>query len=414
MTNIQQQLQKLEDRFLDGEITEPTFKELRERLLARQGGASETGGGGHTLDISDSVVKGDIRQTTHAAGGAVLGGGINVVFGGGVPCGAPQAMRMLCAICGRRNPEDDTFRCRLCGRDHLCLGHLDKELRCCDECSAVEERKTEQRGRERASEEAEQRRKEEEEEKEKDCRRQQEPDELELDCGGGVWIKFKRIPVGSFVMGSEETIYEKPIHSVTFSQPFFMGVYLVTQAQYAAVMGENPSKFKNDTDRPQHPVEQVSWDDARDFCRALAQKTGHPIRLPSEAEWEYACRAGSTAKYCFGDGAGQLKRYANYEKTPIYGGKSTSPVGAFLPNAWGLYDMHGNVYEWCEDKWHEDYQGAPTDGSPWLSGEFPRRVSRGGAWGGSDSICRAAARSMMASCSGCHLGFRLAFSTALH
>jgi formylglycine-generating enzyme required for sulfatase activity len=188
-------------------------------------------------------------------------------------------------------------------------------------------------------------------------------------------------------MGSEKgRDNEKPVHEVTIVKPFYIGVYPVTQAQYQAVMGTNPYGFKG----PNRPVECVSWDQAVEFCRKLSEKEGKRYRLPSEAEWEYACRAGSTAEYCFGDSEAELGDHAWF-----YGnsGAQTHEVGQKKPNAWGLYDMHGNDWEWCEDVWHENYEGAPADGSAWTTGGEPSlRVLRGGAWNLYPSNCRSADR----------------------
>jgi formylglycine-generating enzyme required for sulfatase activity len=202
-----------------------------------------------------------------------------------------------------------------------------------------------------------------------------------LDCGNGIKLELVRIPAGSFMMGSNEYNDEKPIHRVNVPE-FLMAKYQVTQAQYEAVMGKNPSLFKG----KQNPVEQVSWHEAQEFCKKLAQKTGRKVKLPSEAQWEYACRAGSTGKYCFGDNVDQLEKYAWCNENSNY---TTHPVGEKLANAWGLYDMHGNVWEWCEDVWHDSYNGAPSDGSAWLSrsGEFDRML-RGGSWFNDANRCR--------------------------
>jgi len=173
-------------------------------------------------------------------------------------------------------------------------------------------------------------------------------------------------------------------------------------------MGTNPSKFQV---LENNPVDSVFWEDARQFCKKLSEKTGKKISLPSEAQWEYACRAGSTVLYCFGDNEEQLKEYANYEDTPIYGKKSTSPIGIFKPNAWGLYDMHGNLWEWCEDIWHDNYEGAPVDGTAWTYGEPLGRIEhlyRGGSWGMYARGCHSSMRSRFASrCVAPYLGFRI-------
>jgi formylglycine-generating enzyme required for sulfatase activity len=180
------------------------------------------------------------------------------------------------------------------------------------------------------------------------------------------------VSAGSFMMGSNFGNNEMPVHQVTIQEGFYMGRYEVTQAQWQAVMGNNPSRFKGDN----LPVEQVSWDDAQEFIRRLnARGDGYTYRLPSEAEWEYACRAGTT-----GDYAGNLDAMAWYDKNS---GPQTHPVGQKQPNGFGLYDMHGNVWEWCEDWYHDGYNGAPTDGSAWLSGGYPNlRMLRGGSFGG--------------------------------
>jgi formylglycine-generating enzyme required for sulfatase activity len=212
------------------------------------------------------------------------------------------------------------------------------------------------------------------------------------------------IPGGNFMMGTEEEEIErlvkkfdweyfraeKPQHEVTV-QTFFMGKYPITQAQYQQVMNENPSKFKGD-DRP---VEMVSWDDAVEFCQRLSKQTGKEYRLPTEAEWEYACRAGTTTAFHFGETI--TDKLANYNASQIYAGEpkgeyreETILVGSFPPNAFGLYDMHGNVWEWCEDDWHKNYEGAPNDGSAWLSEKSSSKVIRGGSWFGDPSFCRSA------------------------
>jgi formylglycine-generating enzyme required for sulfatase activity len=201
----------------------------------------------------------------------------------------------------------------------------------------------------------------------------------ELDLGGGVTMKLALIPAGKFMMGED-----KDQHEVTISKPFYMGVTEVTQAQYEAVMGTNPSIFKGAT----NPVDRVSWNDATEFCKKLSEKTRQAVRLPTEAEWEYACRAGSKTKFCFGDADGGLGDYAWYQ---VNSGGTTHPVGQKKPNAWGLFDMHGNVWECCAD-WYGDYpKGAVTDPQGPASG--PYRVLRGGSWFDIPIYCRAARRS---------------------
>ena len=186
----------------------------------------------------------------------------------------------------------------------------------------------------------------------------------------GVGINFVWVPAGSFMMGSETgEKNERPMHRVTIGAGFYMGKYEVTQAQWMQVMGNNPSDFKGDT----LPVEHVSWHDAQEFIRKLnALGDGFAYRLPTEAEWEYAGRAGTT-----GDYAGELEAMAWYESNAK---GSTHPVGQKKPNLFGLYDMHGNVWEWCADMSPETYQGAPSDGSAWLDPGSQKRILRGGSW----------------------------------
>ncbi|MFN7635973.1 MAG: SUMF1/EgtB/PvdO family nonheme iron enzyme [Pseudanabaena sp.] len=197
---------------------------------------------------------------------------------------------------------------------------------------------------------------------------------LILDCGNGVKLELVKVAAGSFNMGSNEINNAKPMHRVNLHE-FFIGKYSVTQAQYQAVRGKNPLNFKG----AQDPVENVSWHDAVKFCEKLAKRIGQKVRLPTEAEWEYACRAGSTRKYCFGDDVNKLYSYAwcgvNSRGKP-------HTVGEKLANSWGLHDMHGNVSEWCEDVWHGNYNGAPVNGSAWLTGgdDNNMRVNRGGSW----------------------------------
>ena len=200
-----------------------------------------------------------------------------------------------------------------------------------------------------------------------------------------VTLEMVSLPAGQFLMGSPDYESEKPPHQVKLNS-FAIGKYPVTQAQYEAVMGINPSEFKNN---PQNPVEQVSWNDAQAFCRKLSQITGKTYRLPTEAEWEYACRAGTTTRYYFGDDASQLGDYAWYDGNSQ---DKTHPVGQKKPNAWGLYDMSGNVWEWCEDNWHSSYENAPRDGSAWLTNDNDYPILRGGSWYCDLSACRSAYR----------------------
>ncbi|MGK7950767.1 MAG: formylglycine-generating enzyme family protein [Xenococcaceae cyanobacterium] len=220
---------------------------------------------------------------------------------------------------------------------------------------------------------------------------------------------------GEFLMGSPETELnsedsERPQHKVTVPT-FFMGKYPVTQEQWRVVAGfsqinrelkPNPSEFKGD----KRPVEQVNWYEAKEFCARLSKHTGREYRLPSEAEWEYACRAGTTTPFHFGETiTTDLANYRGtddeeYKWSGSYGEgpkgeyrEETTPVGTFPPNNFGLCDMHGNVWEWCEDHWHDNYQNAPTDGSSWTSnGDSSLCVLRGGSWFNDPGDCRSATR----------------------
>ncbi len=227
------------------------------------------------------------------------------------------------------------------------------------------------------------------------------------DLGYGVGLSMVSIPGGAFVMGAPKTgeaakDSERPQHLVRVPS-FFMGKYPVTQEQWFAVselpkvncdLDPNCSTFKG----LQRPVECVSWDEAVEFCDRLSHRTGRQYRLPSEAEWEYACRAGTTTPFHFGETI--TTDWANCNGNDTYGAgpkgesrKQTTDVGTFPPNAFGLYDMHGNVWEWCLDHKHANYQGAPTDGSAWATGgDSERRVIRGGSWGSDLGLCRSAHR----------------------
>ena len=218
-------------------------------------------------------------------------------------------------------------------------------------------------------------------------------------------MEFVLIPAGEFEMGSPSVEIgrdpnEGPVHTVTIEKAYYLGKYEVTQKQWGEVMGFNPSKFKGDD----LPVEYVSWADAQEFVRKVNQMEGtDKYRLPSEAEWEYAARAGTTTRYSFGDDESDLGYYAWWDRNP---GDKTHPVGQKQPNAWGLYDIHGNVWEWVQDRWHSDYDGAPTDGSAWESGSSTIRVIRGGYWDYSAS-CRSAYRGNHYPDRRSYLGFRL-------
>jgi formylglycine-generating enzyme required for sulfatase activity len=219
---------------------------------------------------------------------------------------------------------------------------------------------------------------------------------VDKNLGDQVILSMVKILGGSFQMGSllgKGLDFERPQHEVQVSE-FWMGKYPVTQAQWRYVaslprekseLGANPSTFDGDN----RPVEQVSWNQAIEFCQRLSRKTGNEYRLPSEAEWEYACRAGTLTDFYFGDAL--TPKLANYDKNEV----TTKDVGIYLPNAFGLYDMHGNVCEWCQDYWHDSYQGAPQDGSAWTSADAGKdnyRLVRGGSWNANPSNCRSAVR----------------------
>ncbi len=233
------------------------------------------------------------------------------------------------------------------------------------------------------------------------------------DLGNGIFLDMINIPSGKFLMGSlqdEKDSYkdERPQNEVSVPS-FFMGKYPVTQAQWRVIASRtdlkvekdldlNPAYFKDRPDSDRRPVEQVSWYDAIEFCARLSKLTGREYRLPSEAEWEYACRAGTTTPFYFGETiTGEL---ANYRASETYAGEAkgeyreeTTSVGQFLPNAFGLYDMHGNVWEWCADTWHDNYDGAPRDGSVWTeNGDDNRSPPRGGSWCIYPDSCRSAYR----------------------
>jgi len=199
----------------------------------------------------------------------------------------------------------------------------------------------------------------------------------------------------TFTMGSPPTELQRgddeTIREIRIDRPFYMAAHQVTQEQYAAVVGDNPSTFKGD----KRPVENVTWEDAANFCQLLSERTGRTVRLPTEAEWEYACRAGMTAP--FSTGATITAEQANFNASLPYGdgpvGENrarTTDVGTFPPNPWGLYDMHGNVQEWCQD-WYGPYDAASTlDPSGPAGGE--QRVLRGGSWRSPPDRVRSASR----------------------
>ena len=214
-----------------------------------------------------------------------------------------------------------------------------------------------------------------------------------------IGMKLVLIPKGTFMMGSPESEKgrneNETQHEVTISKDYYLGVHEVTQAQYEKVIGKNPSHFQGaivGNENADLPVENVSWHDAVEFCKKLSElpeekKAGRVYRLPTEAQWEYACRAGSKTAYSFDDEEGLLPVYGWFIRNSS---QRTHTVGLLEPNAWGLYDMHGNVWEWCSD-WHEEYpKGAVSDPSGPREGSG--RVSRGGGWGLVAAFCRSTSR----------------------
>ncbi|PZO46405.1 MAG: hypothetical protein DCF15_20320 [Phormidesmis priestleyi] len=226
--------------------------------------------------------------------------------------------------------------------------------------------------------------------------------------GNALALDMVLVPAGCFMMGSpddepERRESEGPQHEVTLPN-FFMGRYPVTQAQWRAVAAIDKVDIKLEPDPPSFkganlPVEQVSWYEAVEFCERLKKHTKRPYHLPSEAEWEYACRAGTTTPFAFGKTLTTEATSYNGNHTYNDGHKGayrekTTPVDEFgCANAFGLCDMHGNVDEWCVDHWHDNYEGAPIDGSAWLSAdETSGRLVRGGSWGNNPGLCRSASR----------------------
>ncbi len=230
---------------------------------------------------------------------------------------------------------------------------------------------------------------------------QEEPEAGEamtIDLGGGVEMEFVWIPPGEYMRGGRlspkeaakkyerrASWYERehPLHEVRLTEGFWMAKTPVTQAQYERMTGENPSFFVGEN----RPVERVSWDDAVGFAEKLSERGEGTFRLPTEAEWEYACRAGTETQFYFGDDAEQLGDYAWYSGNSD---NETHPVASKEPNDWGLYDMHGNVWEWCAD-WFGDYPSEPVT-DPTGPDTGVRRVVRGGSWSNSPRYCRSASR----------------------
>ena len=255
------------------------------------------------------------------------------------------------------------------------------------------------------------------------------PSEMTIDLPGlpaeAKPLVLVRIPAGSFYMGSNDDSSwswcypcEQPVHHVNIAYDFYLAKHEITQGQWLAVMGSEPASGYGDGN--DYPVYFVSWNDCQAFVAALNAPGQGTFRMPSEAEWEYACRAGTTTRFSFGDSncaptgctSCDLSNYAWWcgnngaSGAPEYG---TKIVGQKPPNGFGLYDMHGNVWEWCQDWWHEGYTGAPADGSAWEAGGGTYRVMRGGRWSSDARYCRSSSRSRHSpAVTSYYLGFRVA------
>jgi len=226
------------------------------------------------------------------------------------------------------------------------------------------------------------------------------PEVRTVDLGSGVKLELVLIPAGEFDMGNPNAIGpvtkdEGPVHRVRLTRPFYMGTYEVTQEQWQRLMGTNPSHWQD----PRRPVESISWHDCQEFIRRLNERyaEGLLFRLPTEAEWEYACRAGTETLFHFGETISTNQ--VNYRGTqffnnapPVGTPKKSLPVGSFSPNAWGLYNMHGNVREWCSDWYTADYYARSPLDDPAGPATGMKRILRGGNWGEEASYCRSAAR----------------------
>ena len=222
----------------------------------------------------------------------------------------------------------------------------------------------------------------------------------------GLNMKLVKVNGGTFQMGSNEySSEEQPVHSVVLST-FYLGKFEVTQAQWRAVMGTSPSSFSG---CDACPVEKVSWDDVQEFLQKLNQASGRNYTLPTEAQWEYSAAGGASNRTKY-PGTNDENLLGNYAWFDDNSSNKTHPVGTKSPNALGLYDMSGNVWEWCEDDWHENYQGAPADGRAWI--DSPRgsyRVDRGGSGNNDPANCRVAFRDAdPPGYRNCSLGFRVA------
>ncbi len=325
---------------------------------------------------------------------AKVDGGIHINMGDQA---VPEPGLVVCPLCGLRNELRETFFCRQCERDYLCRDHLDRKRHACEECSGTIQVEAEGTL----------------------VREEGAGAEPPTRIAGPLDMEFVLIPAGEFMMGStEDELFGPPEeeltgpgeqsfarlerrkddehhHRVRITKSFYMQTTPVTQAQWKTVMAENPSEFRGDG----RPVERVSWDDVQMFLIQLNNKHGAKCRLPTEAEWEYACRAGTTTPFHFGETitseqANFDSQYFSWWVEDLVGDSpaETTPVRSFPPNAWGLYDMHGNVAEFCQD-WYQKYyyHESPVDDPKGpAGGEY--RVVRGGAYGNEHGGVRASCR----------------------
>jgi len=409
MATPQELLEKLEERLILGEISEETYKQLKANLLARLGSTPAAGG----VSIGEGAVVKEV-QNIHTTESHTTEGRASV---GSIHINVPQAQSTApavpglveCPLCGRHNELKGTFRCRQCGTSHLCLEHFVREARMCEECvekdAEARRRLEEERMRQEAALKAAQAPPPPTKpalqvytdwpfDAAEAQRRQQEtaralgvPVEKQFDLGDGIQLTMVLVPAGEFDMGSppsEEGRFDNErLHRVRIEAPFCIGKYPVTQEQWQALMGKNPSNFKG----PNNPVEQVTWANCVSLAEELAPRFPRAaFALPTEAQWEYACRAGSKARFCFEASDGNLGHYAWYEANSD---KQTHPVGEKRPNAWGLHDVHGNVWEWTASPYSREYDGSEMLGADEGGGD---RVLRGGSWRYEPRALRSAAR----------------------
>lgn len=310
----------------------------------------------------------------------------------------PEVTLLCCPHCGRKNRPEDTFDCTACMKTNLCVLHMNEALMICARCAEVSRNSPND-----TAKLGENHRKHTAADAAKRPPVNPHPGKSWTDPVTG--LDFCWIPPGDFLMGSPEdeprrSQDEGPQHRVSISRGFWMGRSTVTQICWLSVMKEKRSRFP---DNPRNPVECVSWEDAQAFLAQLNKFEDRPsdlwYRLPSEAEWEYACRAGTTTP--FNTGNSLTTKQANWNGNSPYeltekGDylKTTTPVGSYPPNAWGLVDMHGNIFEWCQDRYHRSYEGAPVDGSAWELGVHVKWVQRGGCWYFGANECRSAYRGL--------------------